>query len=127
MQKSGMTKADQTIEIVRKENHICWECLTNRDPVGEDTQGTEVEATLLDLLAPVYDRSYDGYNITQGQCNDTHTGESIESCRRAKVDESEQDLDGHAEHHSVERHVELGVDLAPPVIDSRQKLARALL
>ena len=73
-----------------------------------------MEATLLDLFPTIHDRSHDGYSIAKGQGNDTDTREGIEGRGGPEIDETEQKLDDHAEHHSVERHVELRVNLFPP-------------
>lgn len=56
-----------------------------------------------------------GSSICGCQANDTDAGEGVEGGGRAKVDDSEDDLYNHAEHHGVERHIQSLVDLDPPL------------
>lgn len=85
-----------------------------RDNVAKDTKLAEVKGSLLDLLAAGKETNGDGGGVGSSQANDTDTGEGVEGGGRAKVEDTEDNLDNHAEHHGVEGNVELVVDLGPP-------------
>lgn len=82
-----------------------------------------MELTLLDVLAATDERDKDGSSVTQSQANDTNAGESVEGSGGTEVDEAESELDNHAEHHSVKRDVELGVDNAPHLVSGDGAIA----
>jgi hypothetical protein len=74
-----------------------------------------MERALLDLLASANKRDEDRDGVAQGEAHDADTREGVEGNGGSKVDQSENKLDGHAEHHSVKGHVELRVDNLPPL------------
>lgn len=89
--------------------------LTNCDNIAESTKVAEIELAPADLLPSAEQTNGNGSSICGCQANDTDAGESVEGGGRAKVDDSEDDLYNHAEHHGVERHVQRLVDLDPPL------------
>lgn len=64
--------------------------------------------------AAVEETDANGNSVRGSQANDTNTGEGVEGSAGAEVDDTENDLDNHAEHHGVQGNVQLGVDLLPP-------------
>ena len=88
---------------------------TNGNNVQEVAPAAEVEGSSLNLLAAGGQADGDGSRVRGRQADDTDTGEGVEGGRRAKVDEAEEDLDDGAQHHSVERDIEVAVDLHPPL------------
>lgn len=92
-----------------------FECvLTERDDVGGDTELAEVEGAADKVGAAVEETDTNGNGVRGSQANDTNTGEGVEGSAGAEVDDTENDLDNHAEHHGVQGNVQLGVDLLPP-------------
>lgn len=89
--------------------------LTNCDNVAESTKVAEIELAPADLLPSAQQTDGNGSSICGRQANDADAGEGVEGGGRAKVDDSEDDLYHHAEHHGVERHVQSLVDLDPPL------------
>ena len=89
--------------------------LTKSNDVAEHAELAEVEWSVLDLLATSEKADGDWAGIGGGQADDTNTGESGESGRRTEIDDAKDNLNGHAEHHGVERHVQSLVDLDPQV------------
>lgn len=66
------------------------------------------------MLAASGKTNGNGTGIRSSQADDTDTREGVESSGRAKVNDTEDNLNNHAKHHGVERHIELVVDLGPP-------------
>lgn len=89
--------------------------LTDSDNVEEPTELAEVELASLDTLAALHHRDEDGHGVRRGEADDTNAREGVKGRSRAKVDDTEDDLDSHREHHGVEGNIQLGVDLAPPL------------
>lgn len=89
--------------------------LTNGDDVAESTKMAEIELAPADLLPSAQQTDGNGSSVCGCQANDTDAGEGVEGGGRAKVDDSEDDLYHHTEHHGVERHVQSLVDLDPPL------------
>lgn len=58
-------------------------------------------------------RDGNGHSVADGQANNSDTREGIESSSGAKVDETQQDLNSHGQHHGVEGDIELLVDSLP--------------
>jgi hypothetical protein len=88
--------------------------LTNSDSVdGPAKSVAKVELAGLDLLATLPHGDGNGDSVRNGEADNTNTGEGIERGSRAEVDDTEEDLNDHREHHGVEREVEAGVNLAP--------------
>jgi hypothetical protein len=81
--------------------------------VADNTNGAEVKLALADLLPAREEADGDGNGVGGGQADDTNTGKGVEGSSGTKVDEAEEDLDHHAEHHGVDGHIELVVDLDP--------------
>lgn len=89
--------------------------LTESDNVANETDGAEVELALTDLLAASGETDGNGGGVRGSQAHDTNTREGVEGGSGAEVDEAEEKLDDHAEHHSVQGHIELVVDHHPPL------------
>jgi len=51
--------------------------------------------------------------ILSYQEDDSDTAESVEGSIRTEVDKPKDELNGHAEHHRIERNIQLGADLLP--------------
>ena len=83
------------------------------DPVGDSTKLSEVELASLDLLATSSKTDSNRSGVRSSQANDTDTGESVESGGGSEVDNTEDDLNNHAKHHSIQGNIERGVDLGP--------------
>lgn len=86
---------------------------TERDVVAGMTQGTKVEGRILNGLPLVQETDGDGHSVTGSEADDANAGEGVEGGSGAKVDETEDDLDDHGQHHGVERHAQLLVDRLP--------------
>lgn len=122
MQNSGRASRDQAVERVsmcitttRRNGKGRGKLHTNSDDVADSTKMAKIELALADLLPSAEQADGDGGSIGSRQANDTNTREGVESGSGTKVDDSEDDLHNHAEHHGVEGHVELLVDLDPPL------------
>lgn len=87
--------------------------LTYCDDIAECTQLPKVPRAFSEVSAAAEEGNDDGHDVRNGQKDDSRAAEGIEGRSRPKVDETQQDLYGHAEHHGVERHVEFGVDSFP--------------
>lgn len=86
---------------------------TEGDVVADMAQGTKVEARTLDGLPPVEEADGDGHGVTRREADDADAGEGVEGGSRAEVDEAEDDLDDHGQHHGVEGHAQLAVHRLP--------------
>lgn len=75
----------------------------------------KVELALADLLPSAEQADGDGSGICSCQANNTDAGEGVEGGRGTEVDDSEDDLHNHTQHHGIQGHVELLVDLDPPL------------
>lgn len=125
MQKRGVARADQAVMFVR--NWLPKESvtkLTKCNNVAEGTEHAKVERAVLDLLTTSHERNEDGGSVTQGQANDTDTGESVESSGSTEVDETESDLNNHTQHHGVERNIEVRVDSPPQLVAGNSTVTR---
>lgn len=89
--------------------------LTNCDNIAESTKMAEIELALANLLSSAKQTDGDGSSICGGQANDTNTREGVEGGGRTEVDDSEDDLYDHTEHHGIERYIQSLVDLDPPL------------
>lgn len=83
-----------------------------------------MERAILDLLTASHERDKDGSSVTQCQANDTNTREGVESGGSTEVDETESDLDHHAEHHGVDWDIEVGVDDPPQLVAGNGTVTR---
>jgi len=114
MEKRGMARADQAItsQLIHHVQVLIGK-LTHSNDVAEHAQSSEVELSLLDLRAATDERDQDRDGVAEGEADDTNTRKGIEGDRGSKVDETKDELDYHAEHHSIEGHVKLAVDDLP--------------
>jgi hypothetical protein len=89
--------------------------LTQRNNVAESSQSSEVESAFLNLFSASDKRDENRNGVAQCETNDTNTRKGVESDRGAEVDQAKDKLNNHAEHHGVERNVQLDVDNLPPL------------
>ena len=87
--------------------------LTKGNNVAEPAELAEVELATLDVASALKHGHGDGSRIREGQADDTHAGEGVESSRRAEVDDTQDNLHSEREHHGVKGQVQPGVDLLP--------------
>lgn len=88
--------------------------LTDSDNVAEIPKTLEVVYAHLETFPPCKKRCEHWGCICESEEDDSRSNEGIEGRSRSEIDASESDLNDHAEHHSIQRHIELGVDLFPP-------------
>lgn len=72
-----------------------------------------MESSALNLLPPSEQVDSNGSGVGRSQADDTDAREGVESGVGAKVEESEEQLDNHAQHHGVQGHIELLVHAHP--------------
>lgn len=116
MQKSGIASNDQAKES-QQAGVLSWKGVARTDghDIGKSTEGSEVELARLDLLSSGGQADGNGSRVRRGQADDTDTGEGVEGGVRSEVEETEKDLDDHAEHHGIQGNIELLVDDTPPL------------
>ena len=130
MLKRGMTRRVQAADVLVKVTSFFpvglrgqgesdevkrGKVLTNSNNVAEKTDGAKIIGTDAEFLATADDGDNNGHDVAESQEDDTDTDEGIEGSSGTKVDEAEEDLDDHAEHHGVQWDFHFGVNLLPEV------------
>lgn len=88
---------------------------TDGNKVGEIAKLAQAERGIAHMATAREHVDGNGSGVRRSQANDTDTGKGVKGNGGAKVDETEHNLDNHAEHHGVQGHVELLVDCDPPL------------
>jgi hypothetical protein len=103
-------------QLLVEERHTCTTGRpTQGNDVAEGTKRTEVESTLFDVRAAADKGDEDRDSITQSEADDTDTGEGVEGNGGSKVNQSKDQLNSHAEHHSIQGYIQLDVNDPPPL------------
>ena len=89
--------------------------LTKCNDVAHETKDSHVELSVLDVRTTTNEGDGDGNCVRDSQADDTNTREGVECGRGSEVQDTEDDLNGHAEHHGVEWDIKLRVNNLPPL------------
>lgn len=122
MQKRGTAKKDQAFvaELVvarikeggkRKQRKK----RTQSNRIAKPPQLAQRKLSTNDMSPLLNHRHRNRHRVRDGQANDAHTAESVKRRRRTEVNDTQQDLDDHGQHHRVERQVQTGMHLLPPL------------
>lgn len=88
---------------------------TNSNPIAEPPQLAQRELGPNDMLPPLNHRHGNWHRVRDGQTDNADARERVKRSRRTKVNNAQQDLDDHGQHHGVKRQVQTGMHLLPPL------------
>lgn len=95
---------------MRREEKEKKKKLTNGNHITHSTKNAKIISCAHKRLASTHERNGHGNHITQGQENDTRSVKGVKGGTGAQIDDTENQLHRHTEHHSVQGHIELLVD-----------------
>ena len=91
------------------------EKITNCYHVAEHAENAKIVLARFQTLSSRHQRDEDGRYVRNGQEDNTSARESIESSRRPEIDQTQQDLADHEQHHRVKWDIKFAIDLLPPM------------
>jgi len=83
--------------------------------VAHETEDSHVELSVLDVRTTTDKGHGNRHCVGNSQADNTNTRESVECSRGSEVQDTEDDLDCHTEHHGIEWDIKLRVDNLPPL------------
>ena len=89
--------------------------LTKCNDVAHETEDSHVELSVLDVRTTTDKGHGNRHCVANSQADNTNTRESVECSRGSEVQDTEDDLDCHTEHHGIEWDIKLRVDNLPPL------------